>query len=133
MSDALEERIAWGEGWQDSGLVFTREDGSPIRPSWVTRQLPKLAEVAGVPRATPHVLRHTWATLALKAGVHPKVVAGRLGHSSVQITLDRYSHLVPGLDQAAADEVAALFDPAAGDIGVTFATDATRGNGETGS
>ncbi len=106
----LEERIAWGEAWQDHGLVFCREDGTPIRPSWVTRRLPRLAESAGVPRLTPQGLRHTWATLALEVGVHPKVVADRLGHSSIQVTLDRYSHLVEGLDRAAAEQVADVID-----------------------
>jgi integrase len=106
----LEERLAWGEGWTDTGLVFTKEDGSAIRPSWVTRRLPQLAEKAGLPRLTPHSLRHGWATMALEAGVHPKVVADRLGHASVQITLDRYSHVTEGLDREAAETVANLIE-----------------------
>lgn len=104
----LEERLAWGEGWQDHGLVFCREDGTPLRPSWVTARLPKLAEEAGLPRLTPHGLRHTWATLALKSGVNPKIVAERLGHSSVTVSLDRYSHVMPQMDRDAAEEVAGL-------------------------
>jgi len=106
------EQLAWGEGYQDGGLVFTREDGSPVRPASVTRALPALAAAAGLPRLTPHGLRHTWATLALASGVNPKVVAERLGHASVQITLDRYSHVTEGLDLAAAVGVAALIDGA---------------------
>lgn len=54
----------------------------------------------------PHDLRHTWATLALKAGVHPKVVSDRLGHSTISITLDIYSHVTPSLDADAANAVA---------------------------
>ncbi|HEX6299048.1 MAG TPA: tyrosine-type recombinase/integrase [Acidimicrobiia bacterium] len=58
---------------------------------------------------TPHdAARHTWATLALASGVHPKVVQERLGHSSIAITLDRYSHVIEGMDRDAAETVAAL-------------------------
>ena len=56
-----------------------------------------------------HDLRHGWATLALQAGVHPKVVQERLGHANIGITLDTYSHVVPGLHEDAAEQVAALF------------------------
>jgi integrase len=59
-------------------------------------------------RLTLHGLRHTYATLALRAGVHPKVVQEVLGHANVGITLDRYSHAVPALEQEAAARVAAL-------------------------
>ncbi|HZI91443.1 MAG TPA: tyrosine-type recombinase/integrase, partial [Thermoleophilaceae bacterium] len=55
-----------------------------------------------------HDLRHTWATLALAAGVNPKVVSERLGHASVSFTLDTYSHVMPGMQQDAADTVARL-------------------------
>jgi integrase len=102
----LEERIAWGEGYEDHGLVFCREDGSPISPAWLSRRLRHLAAAARLPRLTPHGLRHTWATLALQAGVHPRIVAGRLGHASVALTLDRYSHVIDGLDRLAAEDVA---------------------------
>ena len=64
---------------------------------------------AGVPRIRLHDLRHTWATLALEAGIHPKVVSARLGHSSVQITLDVYSHVTDRVDRDAAENVARLF------------------------
>ncbi|HVA61578.1 MAG TPA: tyrosine-type recombinase/integrase [Mycobacteriales bacterium] len=55
-----------------------------------------------------HDLRHTWATLALEAGVHPKVVQERLGHSNVSITLDLYSHVSPAMQSDAAEKVASL-------------------------
>lgn len=55
----------------------------------------------------PHNLRHTWATLALNAGMHPKVVSDRLGHATIAVTIDTYSHVAPSLDAAAADSVAA--------------------------
>jgi integrase len=65
-------------------------------------------ELAELPRIRLHGLRHTWATLALGAGVHPKIVSERLGHASIAITLDTYSHVSAGLQQDAADTVAAL-------------------------
>jgi integrase len=69
----------------------------------------KLAVEAGVPPLTPHpAARHTWASLALSQGVNAKVVQERLGHSSIAITLDRYSHLIDGMDREAAETVAAL-------------------------
>ena len=68
----------------------------------------RLAAAAGVPPIRLHDLRHTSATLALAAGVHPKVVQERLGHSSISITLDTYSHVVKGLQHEAAEKVAAL-------------------------
>src|SRR5512133_136433 len=61
-----------------------------------------------VPRITLHGLRHTWASLALSAGVSPKIVSERLGHASVSFTLDVYSHVLPGLQEDAAAKVAAL-------------------------
>jgi integrase len=65
---------------------------------------------AGVPKLTPHGLRHTWASLALAAAVNPKVVSERLGHATVSFTLDVYSHVLPGLQEDAAVRVAALLD-----------------------
>ena len=55
-----------------------------------------------------HDLRHTHATLALQAGVHPKVVSERLGHSSIAVTMDRYSHVMPSMEAEAAEKVAAV-------------------------
>ncbi|MCH8983428.1 MAG: tyrosine-type recombinase/integrase [Acidobacteria bacterium] len=55
-----------------------------------------------------HDLRHTWASIAVQAGIHPKIVSERLGHSNIGITLDTYSHVVPAMDRQAAEEVAAL-------------------------
>jgi len=102
------ERLAWGPAWTDSGLVFTREDGRPLHPREVTRAFSRHVLAAGVPIIRLHDLRHTHATLALAAGVHPKVVQERLGHANIAITLDTYSHAVPALEEAAARTVAAL-------------------------
>jgi integrase len=68
----------------------------------------RLVTGAGLPLIRLHDLRHTAATLALAAGVHPKVVQERLGHSSIGITLDTYSHVVQGMQAEAAAKVAGL-------------------------
>lgn len=101
----LEDRLAWGEGYQDSGVVFTREDGSLLRPTMVSRRFDALRGEAGLPRIRLHDVRHTWATLALSNGVPMKVVQERLGHASISITMDRYSHVLEGLDRDAAETV----------------------------
>ena len=67
-------------------------------------------EAAGVPKIRLHDLRHTAASLALATGIHPKVVSERLGHSSVAITLDIYSHLTPGLQEDAAERLGEILD-----------------------
>lgn len=105
----LEDRLGVGPAWEDRyDLVFCLEDGSPLHPQSFTRQFKRHVGDAGLPELRgPHNLRHTWATLALKAGVHPKVVSDRLGHSTIAITIDTYSHVAPGLDEDAANTVAA--------------------------
>jgi integrase len=105
----LEERLVAGPGWQELfDLVFCLEDGGPIQPQGFTRAFKRHVAAAGLPELRgPHNLRHTWATLALKAGIHPKIVSDRLGHSTIAITIDTYSHVAPGLDEDAARTVAA--------------------------
>jgi integrase len=106
----LEERLAWGPAYQDEhgGLVFTREDGSPIWPRSFSRAFAAHVKAAQLPAIRLHDLRHTHASLALQAGVHPKVVSERLGHANIGITLDTYSHAIPALQEDAAAKVAAL-------------------------
>ena len=91
------ERLAWGAGYADGGLVFAREDGTPLRPEYVTRHFLDLSAQAGLPRIVLHGLRHTWATHALAAGVDMLVVSRHLGHSSLATT-DRYvRRIAPGV------------------------------------
>lgn len=107
------ERLRAGEAWEDLDLVFANELGEMVVPTWFTRTTKRLAGEAGVPALTPHAAaRHTWATLALSAGIPAKVVSERLGHSTVAITLDRYSHVVEGMDRDAAERVASLIEQA---------------------
>jgi integrase len=108
------ERLAWGAGYQDGGLVFAREDGSPLRPEYVTRHFLALAEAAGLPRIVLHGLRHTWATHALAAGVDMLVVSRHLGHSSLALTADNYTRVLPEVARQAAELVAAMVRGASG-------------------
>jgi integrase len=105
----LEDRLILGKGAPDAeGLVFTAPDGSPINPESFSDHFTRLVKAAGLPLIRFHDLRHSHATLALSAGVHPKVVSERLGHSTVAFTLDVYSHSIPALQEDAAAKVAAL-------------------------
>lgn len=104
----LQERLAWSEAWADSGHVFTREDGTALHPTTIGWHLRRLIKVAGVPSIRLHDLRHTHATLGLAAGVPAKVMQERLGHASVQITLDLYSHVIPGMGADAAAKIGGL-------------------------
>jgi integrase len=91
--------------------VFTDEIGEPIHPSALTRLFASCVRRAGLPEIRLHDLRHTYATVALGAGVHPKIVSERLGHATTAVTLDLYSHVTPTLDAEAAVLVASrIFD-----------------------
>lgn len=97
-----EARKLLGKSLAPTDLVFSHPDGTPLRPDSVTRAFKMIAQSVGLHGIRLHDLRHAHATLMLRQGVHPKVVSERLGHSSVAITLDTYSHVLPGLQEAAA-------------------------------
>lgn len=103
-----EQRLSMGMKVDDNDLVFARADGEPIHPDAFSDAFEKVVKRSGLPRLTCHDLRHTHASLALRAGIHPKIVQERLGHASIQITLDTYSHLIPSLDKDAAELIANL-------------------------
>lgn len=88
-------------------LVFGDVDGKPLDPSTVTHNFGRMVKRAEL-NARFHDLRHTYATLMLAAGVHAKIVSEALGHSTVAITLDIYSHVTPGLQEAAAKQLDSL-------------------------
>ncbi|GMA60718.1 site-specific integrase [Alicyclobacillus fastidiosus] len=103
-------KLRLGPLYHDNGLVVTRQDGSPASINTLDKQWYALLEQSGVPRIRFHDLRHTHASLLLQQGVHPKIVSERLGHSTINITLDTYSHVLPGLqEQVAKDFGDALF------------------------
>lgn len=102
--DAAEEAAAGSaEAFDPKGLVFAGPDGGPIHPEYVTRAFDRLVAKHGLPRIRFHDLRHTHATLLLRAGVPVKVVSERLGHASPGFTLNVYQHVLPGMQAEAAE------------------------------
>ena len=91
--------------------MFVDEIGVPYHPTRLRDLFERACKAAGVPSIRLHDLRHTMATAALQAGIHPKVVQERLGHSSIAITLDTCSHVAPTLQREAADRLGQLFAP----------------------
>ena len=106
-----ENRSALGLPQPADDLVFATADGKQFRPDTVSRAWTTMAVRARVKLIRFHDARHTHASLLLKQGVHPKIVQERLGHSSIQITLDTYSHVAPGLQEAAAESFEKLASP----------------------
>ena len=107
-SRQLDEQKKWDEAWVETGLVFTLENGAALDPESVSRYWRQAVKKAMLPTIRLHDLRHTHATLTLQAGVHPKVVSERLGHATVSITLDTYSHAIPAMQEEAAALIAGL-------------------------
>jgi integrase len=97
------ERLAAGPAWQDYGLVFVDELGVPPHPETITRWWREAVARARLPAIRLHDARHTAATMLLRAGVPVKVVAQRLGHADVTVTMRVYQHVTAQDDQAAAD------------------------------
>ena len=103
------ERRVRAVAWEDNGFVFANGVGRPMTLQNLTRRsFQPLLERAGLPRMRFHDLRHTAATLLLAQGVHPKVVQEMLGHASIALTLDTYSHVTPSLQAEAAEKMQAV-------------------------
>lgn len=106
----LQERLALGAAWHDQDLVFTNSIGRPCEARNVIRTSYKpLLERAGVPYVKFHALRHSAATLLLAQGIHPAIVAQMLGHTTISMTIDTYSHVTLDMQQPAADAMDRLF------------------------
>jgi integrase len=104
-----EQRLAIGPKWGDYDLVFCNSIGRPIEVgNMMRRSFRPILEKAGLPIIRFHDLRHSCATLLLSLGVHPKIVQELLGHSQISITLDTYSHVLPSLQEEAAQRLDAL-------------------------
>src|SRR5215213_2128082 len=100
----LKEMERLGDLYRDQGLVFTSEAGTPINPTNLRkRSFAPLLQKANLPRVRFHDLRHTCATLLLFRNMHPKYVQELLGHATVSITLDTYSHFIPGMGSQVAE------------------------------
>jgi integrase len=108
-ADQARRRQDLGDGWTCSELVIDAGDGSPVNPDSMSSAWRFLVARAGLPHVRFHDLRHAHATLLLCQGVHPKVVSERLGHATVGITLDIYSHVIPGMQAEAARAFDQLF------------------------
>jgi len=108
------EREEWGTGCQDLYLVFCKEDGTPFHPHTFSQAFERIVERSSLPKLRLHDLRHTHATIALKAGVPIKVISERLGHETPAFTMKQYAHVIPGMQAEAAAMVARLVaDPGA--------------------
>ena len=103
------EKEMLGSSYHDQGLVFCKAGGDPFDGSWLTHHTQRLLKKAGLPAVRFHDFRHSHATMMLQQGVHPKIVSDRLGHSSIKLTLDTYSHVLPAMQREAADKVDDLF------------------------
>ncbi len=108
----LEERLLLGPDYDDQDLIFATHTGGLLHPRNVTREFKEALARAGLPRTIrSYDLRHAYATMLFQAGEHPKIVSERLGHSSIALTLDTYTHYVPGLDDDTAAKVQRLIRP----------------------
>ncbi|MEW6230083.1 MAG: site-specific integrase [Bacillota bacterium] len=106
-----EQRLSTGSAYRNLGLVFAGEEGQPLdEHNLVRRHFKPILREAGLPESVRlYDLRHTCATLLLAAGENPKIVSERLGHASVTLTLDTYSHVLPDMQQGAADKLQTMF------------------------
>lgn len=118
-------RTEAGSAWIETGLVFVQADGSPWHPDYVTRRSGQLAHPAGLPPVTIHALRHGAAIFALAAGVDPKMVQERLGHSTSALTLDTYTSVLFDLNAGAATATVSMI-PRTGRRPGGHTTDAQR-------
>ncbi len=103
------ERLEWDSGWTDSGRVFTREEGSPLRPASVSdRHFAELISKAGLPPVRFHDLRHGSATMLIAAGQPIKLVSAVLGHNTSSFTMDVYAVVAEEMAEAAAVAIEAF-------------------------
>ena len=100
-----------GTRWQENGLVFPSEVGSPADERNVLRRFQKVCSDNGLPKLRVYDLIHTHASLLINEGVHPKRISERLGHSSIKLTMDTYGHLFEGSDRDSADKMQRMFGP----------------------
>lgn len=103
-----QERDTAGGRWQNTGYVFTNRHGDPLHPGFLTHRLAALVAAAGLPPVRLHDLRHGAATLAHLAGTDLKTIQDQLGHSSIVLTADTYTSVLPAAQYKAAEATARL-------------------------
>jgi integrase len=118
-SQQAQRHLRDGTGWQDEEFIFTGPSGKAVDPSWARDRFHKTLDAAGLRHVRLHDLRHTAATLLLQQGVNAKVVQELLGHSTVSITLNTYSHVLEPLHREAAVQMDAALGVATATVGVT--------------
>ena len=99
------ERQFAGSKWKENDLIFPTSIGTPMEASNLVKHFKDCLKLAYLPDIRFHDLRHTAASLMLLKGVHPKVVQERLGHSDIGITLNLYSHVLPGMQEDASEKL----------------------------
>lgn len=107
------EKLAAGAGYEDAGFVAMTTFGTLMKPQQLEEAWYKALKQSELPKIRFHDLRHGHASLLLKAGIHIKIISERLGHSNITITLNTYSHLLPGMQQEAAEKMDELLTSAA--------------------
>jgi integrase len=106
----IEERTKVGAAWVEKDLVFCGLHGDYFNPNYLLRVLKKVLVDAGLPHMRFHDLRHSAATILLSMNIHPKVVQGVLGHSTINMTLDTYSHVLPSMQKDVIDGWATILE-----------------------
>jgi integrase len=106
--EAREMRLLVGESWQENGLLFPSQVGTPLEDRNVLRRFQNMCEASGLPKLRLYDLRHTHASLLIHEGVHPKKISERLGHSSIKLTMDTYGHLFEGSDRDSEEKMQKL-------------------------
>jgi len=109
-SEVETQRLLLGKSLTDNDFVFTHPDGTPLDPSSITHVFVKMVRKAGL-KLRLHDLRHSYASIMLAAGINVKAISESLGHANIGITLDIYSHLLPGVGKAAAERFEKLLEP----------------------
>lgn len=106
----LPEKLFAGDRWREHNMIFPSVIGTPLEPRNLYRHFVKLLEDVDLPKIRFHDLRHTAATLMFQNGAHPKIVQERLGHASISLTLDTYSHVIPSLQNDIAEKLDKTLD-----------------------
>jgi integrase len=106
-----DEKLFAKDNWQENDLIFPSILGTPLDPSNMWKAFKDTLKRAGLPDIRFHDLRHTAASLMLQQGIHPKIVQERLGHSDISLTLNTYSHVIPTMQEEAAEKMDEILAP----------------------